>query len=102
MIRKKKNKYPGAPYLPKALKLIIDEKKYEEGYKALIDAARTYFNRFQQALNPFPTDDTALLICLYRHMADGLEKSDEKAAAIAKLLQEHVKLPPIEFDRRPK
>lgn len=90
------------PFLPMALDLMIQKQDYEGGYKLLVEGARAYFLRFQQALNPFPTDDTALLIHLYRHMADGLEQADPKAAAMAAELKKYLKLPPIEFDRRPK
>ena len=100
MLRKKKP--VEKPFLPRALDLMIQKKDYEGGYKLLVEGARAYFLRFQQALNPFPTDDTALLIHLYRHMADGLEQNDPKAAAIAAELKKYLKLPPIEFDRRPK
>lgn len=99
---KNKKKPVEAPFLPRALDLMVQTQDYENGYKLLVEGARTYFNRFQQALNPFPTDDTALLIHLYRHMADGMEQSDPKAAAMAAELKKYLTLPPIEFDRRPK
>ena len=90
------------PFIPRAFKLMIEKQDYEGGYKLLVEGARAYFLRFQRALNPFPTDDAALLIHLYRHMADGLEQNDPKAAAMAAELKKYLKLPPIEFDRQPK
>ena len=99
---KRKSKKAPAPFLPRAFDLMIQNKDYENGYKLLVEGARTYFLRFQQALNPFPTDDTALLIHLYRHMADGLEKNDPKAAQMASELKKYLILPPIEIERKPK
>lgn len=89
------------PYLPKAIAL-IDQKKYREGQALIYQGSEEYFKAIQGSLNPFPTEDTALLIVLYKHMARELEKRDPKAKEFAELLAKTVPLQPIEFHQATK
>ena len=45
------------------------------GRDAMLKAETFYFNRIQGAITPFPTDDTALIVVILRHIADKLEQS---------------------------
>lgn len=89
------------PFLTEAMGL-IDQKKYKEGQMKIYEGAQVYFGIIQQALNPFPTHDTALLIALYRHMANELGRNDPKAKEFAELLETTVPLQPIEFHQASK
>lgn len=51
------------------------EGKGKEGRDAMLKAETFYFNRIQGAITPFPTDDTALIVVILRHIADKLEQS---------------------------
>lgn len=86
------------PYLPWALEA-IDKKDFQRAQDIIHDGARDYFGRIHQATITMPVKDAPLLICLYRHMADELERADPTAAALAKTLKP-IKLPPIDY-RRP-
>jgi hypothetical protein len=51
------------------------EGKGKEGRDAMLKAETFYFNRIQTAITPFPTDDTALVVVMLRHIANKLEQS---------------------------
>ena len=84
------------PYLTRALEA-IDAEKFPEAQQIIQDGAIDYFGRFQPVAATIPVKDAPLLIHLYRHMADELER----AAALAEKLKP-IKLPPITFTRRSK
>lgn len=88
------------PYLTRALE-DIDAKKFTEAQQVIQDGAIDYFGRLQPAAATIPVRDAALLIHLYRHMANELERADPVAAALAEKLKP-IKLPPITFTRRSK
>ena len=89
-----------APYLTRALEA-IDAEKFPEAQQIIQDGAIDYFDRFKPAAATIPVKDAPLLIHLYRHMADELERADPVAAALAEKLKP-IKLPPITFTRRSK
>lgn len=89
-----------APYLPKALKT-IDKEDFVAANRAIQDGAIDYFNRFQKVTGTIPVADAPLLICLYRHMANELERADPIAKELAKTLA-LIELPPINYTKREK
>lgn len=83
------------PYLTRALEA-IDAEKFPEAQQIIQDGAIDYFGRFRPVVATIPIKDAPLLIHLYRHMADELERTDPVAAALAEKLKP-IKLPPIEY-----
>lgn len=88
------------PYTPKIL-AAIDAKEYHRAQQIMQDAAIDYFGRLQAAAVTIPAGDAALIIHLYRHMADELARNDPVAGELAETLKP-IKLPPITYTRRPK
>lgn len=83
------------PYLTRALEA-IDAEKFPEAQQIIQDGAIDYFGRFQPVAATIPIRDAPLLIHLYRHMANELERNDPVAATLAEKLKP-IKLPPIEY-----
>nr|WP_325297114.1 hypothetical protein [uncultured Dysosmobacter sp.] len=83
------------PYMPAILKE-IDAKHIPAAMQKLQDAAIDYFTRINAANATIPTADGAILIKLYRHIADEMARHDPVAAELAKTL-EPIKLPPINY-----
>lgn len=100
MIFGKKRPEATEPYLMRALEA-IDAEKFTEAQQMIQDGAIDYFSRFQPVAATIPVKDAPLLIHLYRHMANELERADPVAAALAEKLKP-IKLPPITFTRRSK
>ena len=69
----RKNKIHSS-YLRKIVTL-AKEGKIMESRDEMLKAETFYFNRIQGAITPFPTDDTALIVVILRHIADKLEQS---------------------------
>ena len=63
------------------------EGKGKEGRDAMLKAETFYFNRIQGAITPFPTDDTALVVVMLRHIADKLEQSTPETKRNAEHVQ---------------
>lgn len=89
-----------APYLPRVLEA-IDKKDFVTAQRGIQDGAIDYFNRFQKVTATMPVADAPLLICLYRHMANELERADPVAKKLAKALAP-IELPPIDYTGRGK
>jgi len=86
------------PYLTRALEA-IDAERFAEAQQTIQDGAIDYFGRFKPVVATIPVKDAPLLIHLYRHIANELERADPVAAALAKKLKP-IKLPPITFKTR--
>ena len=69
----RKNKIHGS-YLRNIVTL-AKEGKIMESRDEMLKAETFYFNKIQTAITPFPTDDTALVVVMLRHIADKLEQS---------------------------
>ena len=69
----KRNK-PYSSYLRKIVTL-AKEGKIMESRDEMLKAETFYFNKIQTAITPFPTDDTALVVVMLRHIANKLEQS---------------------------
>lgn len=85
-------------YMPK----IMDDlaaKKYDAAMEILGNAARDYFARVSKATDDIPGADAAVMIKLFRHMANELERADPQAAKIVAAM-EKITLPPIEYRRK--
>ena len=69
----RKNKIHSA-YLRNIVTL-AKEGKIMESRDEMLKAETFYFNKIQTAITPFPTDDTALVVVMLRHIANKLEQS---------------------------
>jgi hypothetical protein len=54
---------------------LAKEGKIMESRDEMLKAETFYFNKIQTAITPFPTDDTALVVVMLRHIANKLEQS---------------------------
>lgn len=85
-------------YMPKIMAK-LQTKKYDAAMEILGDAARDYFARVSKATDTIHGQDAAIMIKLFRHMADELERADPQAAKIVKAMNT-IQLPPIEYRRQ--
>lgn len=102
MILGKKKKAQQAPevtpaYMPKIMEQ-LQAAKYDDGMETLGQAAHDYFERVSKATENIPGQDAAIMIKLFRHMADELERADTQAARIVAAMKK-INLPPIEYRR---
>mgnify|MGYP002624426420 CR=1 FL=1 len=86
------------PYFPRIVDL-LQTRKYDNAMVILGDAARDYFARINKATETIPGQDAAILIKLFRHMADELERADPQAAKFVAAMK-NINLPPIEYRRQ--
>ncbi len=97
---KKKDKEPKGvtpAYLPQIMDL-LRENKPDDAMEILGKAAQDYFARVSAATETIHGHDAAIMIKLFRHMADELERADPQAAKIVAAMKKN-KLPPIEYRR---
>lgn len=102
MIFGKKKAQQGAKttsaYMPKIMEQ-LQGAKYDAAMIILGNAARDYFARVSKATETISGEDAAILIKLFWHMADELERADPQSAKIVKAM-EKIELPPIEYRRQ--
>ena len=84
-------------YMPKIMEQLRNE-KLDAAMETLGEAARDYFARVSKATETVPGWDAAILIKLFRHMADELERADPQAKKIVDAMG-LIKLPPIDYRR---
>lgn len=85
-------------YMPKIMEQ-LQGAKYDAAMETLGDAARDYFARVSQATETIDGQDAAIVIKLFRHMANELERADPQAAKIVRAMKK-IELPPIEYRRQ--
>lgn len=85
-------------YLPKIMEQ-LQGAKYEAAMETLGAAARDYFARVSAATETIDGQDAAIMIKLFRHMANELERADPQAAKIVRAMKK-IELPPIEYRRQ--
>lgn len=68
---------------------LAKEGKVQEGRDAMLAAEMHYFNKVQKAITPFPTDDTALIVTMLRHIADRLEETTPETKRNAELVKKN-------------
>ena len=99
MIFGKKDKQPKGitpAYMPKIMEAVADPKRVPEAIEITQQAAVDYFNRLTEAAATISGQDAAIMVKLYRHMADEIERADPQAAKIVKAMRK-IPLPPIDF-----
>jgi hypothetical protein len=69
-------------------------------YQVIQESAIDYFNRFSPVTDTFPIEDAAIIICLYRHMANELERAvSPETKKVVKALGK-IPLPAIEYQKK--
>ena len=99
-IGKKKKDLPAEvtpAYMPKIMEL-LQGAKYDAAMEELGKAAQDYFRRVSKATETIHGHDAAIMIKLFRHMANELERADPQAAKIVAAMKK-INLPPIEYRR---
>lgn len=102
MIFGKKKRVKNVEITPAYMPVIMGQlqgKKFDDAMEILGNAARDYFGRISEATETINGEDAAIVIKLFRHMADELERADPQAAKIVKAM-EKIELPPIEYRRQ--
>lgn len=84
-------------YMPKIMEL-LQSAKYDQAMELLGKAAQDYFMRVSKATETVHGHDAAIMIKLFRHMADELERADPQGAKIVAAMKK-INLPPIEYRR---
>jgi hypothetical protein len=84
-------------YMPKIMEL-LQGAKYDAAMEELSKAAQDYFQRVSKATETIHGHDAAIMIKLFRHMANELERADPQAAKIVAAMKK-INLPPIEYRR---
>jgi hypothetical protein len=87
------------PYMSRVM-TALNKNDLPGAYQLIQESAIDYFNRFSPVTDTIPTDDAAILICLYRHMADELERAvSPETKKVVKAL-EKIPLPAIEYQKK--
>lgn len=98
--KKKKTELPTEvtpAYMPKIMEQ-LQGAKYDDAMETLGKAAQDYFTRVSKATETIHGQDAAIMIKLFRHMADELERADPQAKKIVAAMKK-INLPPIEYRR---
>jgi hypothetical protein len=87
------------PYMSRVM-TALNKNDIPAAYQLIQESAIDYFNRFSPATDTIPTDDAAILICLYRHMANELERAvSPETKKVVKALGK-IPLPAIEYQKK--
>lgn len=84
-------------YMPQVMEL-LQGAKYDAAMELLGKAAHDYFARVSKATETIHGQDAAIVIKLFRHMANELERADPQAAKIVAAMKK-INLPPIDYRR---
>lgn len=98
---KKKKQQQAEEATPAYMQKIMEQlqaAKYDDAMETMGKAAHDYFERVSKATESIPGQDIAIMIKLFRHMADELERADPQAARIVAAMKK-INLPPIEYRR---